>query len=109
MLLEYLMKNQGIVLSRGMIMEHVWDMNVDPFSNTIESHILSLRNKLGCKVKREKELIHTVSGRGYKIDLKSLGMLTGFLGFGFTLVDRQLKIPVINENPHASTRGRESG
>ncbi len=46
MLLKYLMKNQGIVLSRSMIMEHVWDMSVDPFSNTIESHILSLRKKI---------------------------------------------------------------
>lgn len=45
MLLVYLMQNQGTVLSRGMIMEHVWDMNADPFSNTIETHIASLRKK----------------------------------------------------------------
>jgi DNA-binding response OmpR family regulator len=66
MLLEYLLKNSGSVLSRGMIMEHVWDMNVDPFSNTIESHILSLRRKIDSPGR--KKLIHTVSGRGYKID-----------------------------------------
>lgn len=66
-LLEYFMKNLGIVLSRGMMMEHVWDMNADPFSNTIESHILSLRRKVDLKGK--KKLIHTVPGRGYKIDL----------------------------------------
>ncbi len=66
-LLKYLLKNQGIVLSRGMIMEHVWDMTADPFSNTIESHILSLRRKIDTKGK--KKLIHTVPGRGYKIDL----------------------------------------
>src|SRR3989344_7066183 len=36
MLLHYLMRNAGSVLSRGMILEHVWDMNVDIFSNTIE-------------------------------------------------------------------------
>lgn len=66
-LLEYLMKNQGIVLSRGMIMEHVWDMNADPFSNTIESHILSLRRKVDFKGK--KKLIQTVPSRGYKIDV----------------------------------------
>jgi len=65
-LLEYLMKNQGIVLSRGMILEHVWDMNADPFSNTIESHILSLRRKIGDKGKGH--LIQTIPGRGYKID-----------------------------------------
>ena len=43
MLLHYLMRNQSVVLSRGMILEHVWDMSIDIFSNTIESHILSLR------------------------------------------------------------------
>ncbi len=66
-LLVYLLKNQGLVLSRGMIMEHVWDMTADPFSNTIESHILSLRRKIDSQGK--KKLIHTVPGRGYKIDL----------------------------------------
>jgi len=66
MLLEYLMRNQGTVLSRGMIMEHVWDMTNDPFSNTIESHILSLRKKVDNKP--ERKLIYTVPGRGYKID-----------------------------------------
>ncbi|MDB4991884.1 MAG: two component transcriptional regulator, winged helix family [Parcubacteria group bacterium] len=66
MLLEYLMRNLGNVLSRGMIMEHVWDMTSDPFSNTIESHILSLRKKVDTNP--EKKLIYTVPGRGYKID-----------------------------------------
>ena len=66
-LLQYLLKNKGIVLSRSMIMEHVWDINVDPFSNTIESHIMSLRKKLD--LPKYKKLIHTVSGRGYKIDV----------------------------------------
>jgi DNA-binding response OmpR family regulator len=67
MLLEYLMRNAGAVLTRGMILEHVWDMTSDPFSNTIESHILSLRKKLDTVP--ERKLIHTVPGRGYKIDL----------------------------------------
>lgn len=65
MLLRYLMRNEGIVLSRGMILEHVWDMSVDVFSNTIESHILSLRKKLGDT--GEVRLIRTVSGRGYRM------------------------------------------
>lgn len=65
-LLEYLMKNQGTVLSRAMILEHVWDMNADPFSYTIESHIRSLRRKL--RVDKGRDLIHTVCGRGYKIE-----------------------------------------
>jgi len=68
-LLKYLMKNQGSVLSRSMIMEHVWDMSVDPFSNTIESHIVSLRKKVD--LPGRKKLIHTVSGRGYKLDTQS--------------------------------------
>lgn len=67
MLFEYLMRNRGTVLSRGMIMEHVWDMNADPFSNTIEAHILSLRKKLG-QFGNGREIIHTIPGRGYKID-----------------------------------------
>lgn len=66
MLLKYMMKNQGTVLSRSMIMEHVWDMSVDPFSNTIESHIVSLRKKVDLPGK--KKLIRTVAGRGYRIE-----------------------------------------
>jgi DNA-binding response OmpR family regulator len=65
MLLEYMMRNQDIVLSRSMILEHVWDINADPFSNTIESHILSLRKKIDSGDK--KSIIVTVPGRGYKI------------------------------------------
>ncbi|MFH1744988.1 MAG: response regulator transcription factor [bacterium] len=68
MLLEYLMKNAGTVLSRGMLLDNVWDMNADPFSNTIESHILSLRRKIDSH-KRQK-LIYTVPGMGYKIEFK---------------------------------------
>jgi DNA-binding response OmpR family regulator len=66
MLLEYLMRNEGTVLSRGMIMEHVWDMSSDPFSNTIESHILSLRKKIGSNA--DNRIISTVPSRGYTID-----------------------------------------
>lgn len=65
MLLQYLMKNEGVIVSRGMILEHVWDMSVDIFSNTIESHILSLRKKLDDR--GTDRLIRTVPGRGYKI------------------------------------------
>ncbi|HEY0010642.1 MAG TPA: response regulator transcription factor [Candidatus Paceibacterota bacterium] len=69
MLLEYLMRHQGSVLSRGMIMEHVWDMTSDPFSNTIESHIRGLRRKI--HLPGTLKLIHTVPGRGYKVDLEA--------------------------------------
>ncbi len=66
MLLEYLMQNKGYAVTRAMIMEHVWDMYADPFSNTIESHILSLRRKLKASG-GPGEVIETVPGRGYKI------------------------------------------
>lgn len=68
LLLECLMKDHGRVLSRGAIMENVWNMNVDPFSNTLETHILNLRKKIG---KNGKKIIQTVPGRGYKIDIKT--------------------------------------
>lgn len=67
MLLEHLMRNYGIVVSRSMLMEHVWDMALDPFSNTIEAHILSLRKKL--ESSNKKKLIHTISGKGYKFGI----------------------------------------
>lgn len=67
-LLEYLARNQGYVLSRGMIMEHVWDQDSDPFSNTIEAHIGNLRKKLGHMGHR---IIHTIPGRGYKLEAYS--------------------------------------
>lgn len=63
--LEYLIRNKGSVVSRAMIMEHVWDMNADPFSNTIESHVMNLRKKIDSGNKNK--LIQTISGRGYKI------------------------------------------
>jgi two-component system OmpR family response regulator len=67
-LLEYLARHEGRVVSRGTIMEHVWNMESDPFSNTIEAHIFNLRKK----IRRGKtELIRTVPGRGYMLDGKS--------------------------------------
>ena len=65
MLLEYLARNEGKIVSRSTLMEYVWDMNADPFSNTIESHILNVRRKLEKITK--KKLIDTVPGRGYKM------------------------------------------
>lgn len=66
-LLEFLLKNTGMVVTRGMLMEHIWDADLDPFSNTIETHILNLRKKIERPDK--PKLIHSISGRGYKIDL----------------------------------------
>lgn len=65
-LLEYLMKNPGVAVSRSMIMEHVWKANSDPFSNTVEAHILNLRKKIN--VGDQRDVIKNVPGRGYMID-----------------------------------------
>lgn len=68
-LLEYLLKHAGNVVSRGALIEHIWDITLDPFSNTIETHILNLRKKIDTSPKCK--LIHSVPGRGYKIDIIS--------------------------------------
>ena len=69
-LLEYLMRHQGQIVSRTDILENVWDYNADPFSNTVETHISSLRRKL--KIKKSRPLIHTFTGRGYKLALEKI-------------------------------------
>ena len=63
-LLCYLLKNKGKIISRGEIIENVWDVNADIFSNSIETHISTLRKKLKDKSNR---IIKTVSCRGYRI------------------------------------------
>jgi DNA-binding response OmpR family regulator len=64
-LLELLLKNKGKVVSRGAILEHVWDMDGDPMSKTIETHIVNLRKKID---KGPRKLIYNIPGRGYKIE-----------------------------------------
>ncbi|MFA5188771.1 MAG: response regulator transcription factor [Patescibacteria group bacterium] len=64
-LLEYLMRNPNVVLTRSMILEHVWDMNIDPFTNTVDVHVRYLRKKIDDGFK--KKLIKTIHGSGYKI------------------------------------------
>lgn len=63
-LLELLLRHSGEVVSRGTIMEHVWDLDGNPFSNTIETHIFNLRKKIEKKKERK---IWNVPGRGYKL------------------------------------------
>ena len=62
-LLEYLMRNTGQVVSKTMIMEHVWDYNFNPGTNVVESKICYLRDKIDKTF--EKKLIHTIRGVGY--------------------------------------------
>jgi len=68
-LIEYLMRNKGNVISRGVLMEHAWQDGADPFSNAIETHIRNLRKKI--EFHHRGKLIHTVPGRGYKIDTQT--------------------------------------
>ncbi|MBN1669457.1 MAG: response regulator transcription factor [Kiritimatiellae bacterium] len=62
-LLEYLARNAGRVVSRTMIMEHVWDYNFDPETNVVESRMSRLRAKIDAPFARA--LIHTIRGVGY--------------------------------------------
>lgn len=65
-LLEYLMRNRGRVLTRSMILEHVWDSDTDPITNTVDVHINYLRDKIDRPF--PTQLIKTVHGLGYKIE-----------------------------------------
>jgi DNA-binding response OmpR family regulator len=63
--LEYLINHQGTVVSRALLMEHVWTADSDPFSNTVEAHMRNLRKKINAGGKRD--LISNIPGRGYMI------------------------------------------
>lgn len=62
-LLAYLMRNADRVVSKTMIMEHVWHYNFDPQTNVVEARICRLRDKIDNNF--ENKLIHTVRGVGY--------------------------------------------
>ncbi len=62
-LLEYLMRNAGHIVSKTMIIEHVWDYNFNPGTNIVESKICYLRDKVDRNF--DTKLIHTIRGVGY--------------------------------------------
>jgi two-component system OmpR family response regulator len=62
-LLAYLMRNQGKVVSKTMIMENVWDYHFDPQTNVVEARICRLRDKIDKGF--GGKMIHTVRGVGY--------------------------------------------
>ena len=62
-LLEYLVRNAGRVVSKTMIMEHVWDYSFDPQTNVVDVLVCRLRNKLDKSF--AQKMIHTVRGVGY--------------------------------------------
>jgi two-component system, OmpR family, response regulator len=64
-LLEYLMRHAGTVVTRGMLLEQVWDFDFDPRTSLVEAHISRLRAKIDRPF--GTELIHTLRGAGYTI------------------------------------------
>jgi DNA-binding response OmpR family regulator len=60
-ILEYLLHKKGEIVSAEELLEHVWDSEVDMFSDTVKTHIKTLRKKLDPK----KKYIQTVRGKGY--------------------------------------------
>src|SRR5271165_5329773 len=62
-LLEYLMRNAGHVVTRTMLLEHVWDYHFDPQTNVIDVHVSRLRQKIDKSF--DSPLLHTVRGAGY--------------------------------------------
>jgi len=64
-LLEYLMKHAEQIVTRTMLLEHVWDVHFDPHTSVVETHVSRLRSKIdrGNAV----ALIHTIRGSGYTL------------------------------------------
>ncbi|MDZ4858177.1 MAG: response regulator transcription factor [Candidatus Hydrogenedentes bacterium] len=68
-LLEYLMRNAGRIVTKTMIMEHVWGYDFDPQTNVVEARISVLRTKVDRDF--ETPLIHTMRGVGYVLQKKN--------------------------------------
>lgn len=66
-LLEYFMRHQDRILSRSMVLEHVWDYTFDPETNVVDVYVSYLRNKVDKGF--ELQLIHTIRGVGYRFGL----------------------------------------
>ncbi|KQZ61301.1 MAG: winged helix-turn-helix domain-containing protein [Sphingopyxis sp.] len=62
-ILTYLARNEGRVVTRSMLLEHVWDYQFDPQTNIIDQHVSRLRQKVDRGF--DAALIHTVRGTGY--------------------------------------------
>lgn len=69
-LLLFLLRKKNSIVSKGEILEYVWNYNSNPNSNSIETHIAILRKKIN--IDNQINLIHTFPGRGYKLSLKKL-------------------------------------
>src|SRR5262249_20439656 len=78
-LLEYLVRNAGRVVSRTMLLQHVWDLHFDPTTNIIDVYVGRVRRKVDDR--QSYPLIHTVRGVGYYVRA---------LGSNLTLIDFQI-------------------
>ncbi len=67
LLLEYLLRNQNKVVSKTMILEHVWNYHFDPQTNVVDVLVCRLRNKIDRDF--DPKLIHTLRGAGYSLRL----------------------------------------
>ncbi|MBN2015976.1 response regulator transcription factor [Candidatus Dojkabacteria bacterium] len=63
-ILEYLVRNRGRVVSQEEILEHVWDREIDLFTQTVRTNIKTLRKKMD----PDKKIIKTIKGKGYVIE-----------------------------------------
>lgn len=70
-LLEYFVRNNGTVLNRTQLSEHVWDMNFEPSSNVVDVYVGYLRSKIAKTI--GVSLIKTVRGHGYMLDVAEAG------------------------------------
>jgi two-component system OmpR family response regulator len=64
-LLEYLMRHAEQIVTRTMLLEHVWDVHFDPHTSVVETHVSRLRSKIDRG--NETALIHTIRGSGYTL------------------------------------------
>lgn len=64
-LLEYLMRHKDQIVTRNMLLEHVWDFHFDPQTNVIDTQISRLRSKIDKGF--DTSLVHTIRGRGYRL------------------------------------------
>ncbi len=69
-LLLFLLKHRNRIVSKGEILEQVWNYQTSPNSNSVETHIALLRKKIN--INQEPNLIHTFPGRGYKFSQSKL-------------------------------------
>ena len=85
--LEYLMLNTGLDVSRSSIIHHVWKLSSDTLTNVVDVYINYLRRKID--VDSPERLIHTVRGAGYRLGARSIPARTAVGG------DKQLRTPAI--------------